>query len=78
MSGPMPAVSTATFGAPIRKATLADDGGLIRRALSTLATWHARSRERAALAAMDARTLRDLGLARADIVREVEKPFWRA
>lgn len=78
MSGPMPAVSTATFGAPIRKATLADVGGLVRRALSVLATWHARSRERDMLAVMDARQLSDMGITRADIVHEVEKPFWRA
>jgi len=74
----MPAVNTANFGAPIRKATLADAGSVLRRALFLLASWHARSRERAALAAMDAHAMRDIGITRADVAVEVEKPFWRA
>jgi uncharacterized protein YjiS (DUF1127 family) len=36
-----------------------------------------RARTRRALARLDDRLLRDIGLSRADIEREIEKPFWR-
>jgi uncharacterized protein YjiS (DUF1127 family) len=43
-----------------------------------LAEWRRRSRERAALARLDMRDLRDIGLTPADAAREINKPFWRA
>jgi uncharacterized protein YjiS (DUF1127 family) len=39
--------------------------------------WVARSRERHALARLDARLLRDIGLNRAAAAKEAAKPFWR-
>jgi uncharacterized protein YjiS (DUF1127 family) len=36
-----------------------------------------RARSRAELAALDERTLRDIGLTRADVWAELDKPFWR-
>jgi uncharacterized protein YjiS (DUF1127 family) len=39
--------------------------------------WRARIRERRALAAMDERLLRDIGVNRLDAVRECAKPFWQ-
>jgi uncharacterized protein YjiS (DUF1127 family) len=36
-----------------------------------------RSRQRRALSGLHDAMLRDLGLSRADVAREVEKPFWR-
>ena len=36
-----------------------------------------RARQRRALSSLSDKMLRDIGLARADIVREVAKPFWR-
>jgi uncharacterized protein YjiS (DUF1127 family) len=36
-----------------------------------------RSRQRRALSGLNDAMLRDLGLSRADVAREVEKPFWR-
>jgi uncharacterized protein YjiS (DUF1127 family) len=52
------------------------DGGLawIRSAVST---WRNRARERQALAAMDDRTLRDLGLTRCEIAAEIGRWRWR-
>jgi len=55
-------------------------------ALSALlrAMWHwargcaARRRQRHFLALLDERGMRDIGLTRSDVMREVEKPFWRA
>ncbi len=44
----------------------------------TLVLWQDRARQRAHLASLDHRMLRDIGLSRADVVREASKPFWRA
>lgn len=43
-----------------------------------LATWRRRAKERRELSALDARTLRDLGLSASDVNFEVNKPFWRS
>ncbi|MGH6961874.1 MAG: DUF1127 domain-containing protein [Dongiaceae bacterium] len=55
-------------------------GGFIER-LAAAFGWaviaHERSRQRRALAAMDDHLLKDIGLARADILQESAKPFWR-
>lgn len=42
-----------------------------------LHTWRQRARERDELAALDARTLRDLGVAPSYVEFEINKPFWR-
>jgi uncharacterized protein YjiS (DUF1127 family) len=44
---------------------------------STLREWRRRARERAELAALDDRTLKDIGLTRADAEFLANKPFWR-
>ncbi len=43
----------------------------------TLQSWHDRARDRRMLAELDDRLLSDIGLSRADVWREVNKPFWR-
>jgi uncharacterized protein YjiS (DUF1127 family) len=48
-----------------------------RAVLDTLRLWRARSRERRAFAIVDERDLRDLGMSRWDVERELSKPFWR-
>ena len=53
----------------------------LRRALSALAA-HAeacvsRARQRRALADLDDRLLRDIGLTAYDVTHEADKPFWR-
>jgi uncharacterized protein YjiS (DUF1127 family) len=45
--------------------------------IERLLLWHETSRQRKHLAMMDDRLLRDIGLTRADVARETEKPFWR-
>jgi uncharacterized protein YjiS (DUF1127 family) len=40
-------------------------------------TWRRRLRERQAFARLDYRELRDIGLSRWDVERELAKPFWR-
>jgi uncharacterized protein YjiS (DUF1127 family) len=46
--------------------------------VSTLKLWRRRARERTELARMSAAELRDLGLSRAAVAYEANKPFWRA
>lgn len=49
-----------------------------RRLLSALRTMRHRARDRAALARLDERMLRDIGIRREDALREADKPCWRA
>ena len=49
----------------------------LRRAVATLRLWRTRHRNRRELAALDARTLRDIGLTRGDAEFLINKPFWR-
>jgi uncharacterized protein YjiS (DUF1127 family) len=42
-----------------------------------IGTWRRRIRERQAFARLDYRELRDIGLSRWDVERELAKPFWR-
>lgn len=43
----------------------------------TLALWHERARERRALAELPAELLKDIGVSRAEAMREAQKPFWK-
>ena len=45
--------------------------------VDTIVAWQRRSRDRALLKELDAYELRDIGLTRADVLVEVDKPFWR-
>jgi uncharacterized protein YjiS (DUF1127 family) len=49
----------------------------LRRSLALLSVWRKRLRDRRALALMDERSLRDLGLTRHDAFWEARKPIWR-
>jgi uncharacterized protein YjiS (DUF1127 family) len=51
---------------------------LLRSILARLAEWRRRSEQRATLAGMNNRMLKDVGISRADAVREASKPFWQA
>lgn len=48
-----------------------------RRAIDLLRAWRQRRDSRIALARFDERMLRDIGITRADALREANKPFWR-
>jgi uncharacterized protein YjiS (DUF1127 family) len=50
---------------------------VLSRVLATLREWRRRSRSRAELATLDDRMLRDIGVTRVEIWREIDKPFWR-
>ncbi len=51
--------------------------GLFGRLLQVLLTWQERAHQRHALALLGNRDLNDLGLSRADVAYETDKPFWR-
>jgi len=52
--------------------------GVIGRLVATgFAIWAKRARSRRELAQLDEYALSDIGLTRADILREMSKPFWR-
>jgi uncharacterized protein YjiS (DUF1127 family) len=51
--------------------------GIVMRLIERLAVWHERSRQRYHLATLDDHILKDIGLSRADVTREIDKPFWR-
>ena len=44
--------------------------------VTTLHVWQGRARQRRELQQLDDRMLKDIGLTRADVEREVNKPFW--
>jgi uncharacterized protein YjiS (DUF1127 family) len=48
-----------------------------RSLFGLLVIWQKRSRQRFELATLDERTLKDLGISRAERDWEVAKPFWR-
>lgn len=47
------------------------------RLFDLLLAWQARADDRRHLAELDSRTLADIGLTRADALKEASKPFWR-
>ena len=49
----------------------------LRSWLRTFGLWCARSRQRRALADLDDRLLKDIGVSRSAAAREAAKPFWR-
>jgi len=51
--------------------------GMLVRLADNLAVGRERRRQRNALARLDHRMLRDIGLTAADVEGEVSKPFWR-
>jgi uncharacterized protein YjiS (DUF1127 family) len=52
--------------------------GFLARLGDTLHVWHDRWEQRQELAQWTDRELHDVGLSWSDVVREAEKPFWRA
>lgn len=53
-------------------------GRSFRSILNRLARWRERYEQRTHLASMNERMLKDVGISRADAVREARKPFWQA
>ncbi|MCW5729577.1 MAG: DUF1127 domain-containing protein [Alphaproteobacteria bacterium] len=51
--------------------------GLLVRFFDRLLAWQDRARERAALASLDERMLKDIGLSRSEAEREAARTGWR-
>lgn len=51
--------------------------GLLARIFERLLLWQERAAQRHALAGLDDRMLKDVGLTRAQALHEAGKPFWR-
>ncbi len=49
----------------------------VRRLLRLPAVWYARASARRALASLDERALKDIGVSKVDVTYEASKPFWR-
>jgi uncharacterized protein YjiS (DUF1127 family) len=60
------------------RAVAAGWGQMVHAVAATLVVWRERARQRRALAAMDDRMLRDIGISRFRVTQESGKPFWRA
>ena len=45
--------------------------------LKTLKFWFERAHQRRQLGKLDDRMLKDIGISRLDVIREIAKPFWR-
>jgi uncharacterized protein YjiS (DUF1127 family) len=56
---------------------MARAGAAVDTVARTLQLWRTRVRERHTFSLVDERDLRDLGLARYDVQRELAKPFWK-
>ncbi|MDP6389375.1 MAG: DUF1127 domain-containing protein [Alphaproteobacteria bacterium] len=52
-------------------------GTTVAGIVQTLENWAERARQRRALAGLDDHMLKDIGLNRATMAAEAEKPFWR-
>jgi uncharacterized protein YjiS (DUF1127 family) len=58
--------------------SVAAAASLPARIFSLLLAWQERAEQRRTLRQLDDRMLRDIGLSRADVAREADKPVWRA
>lgn len=73
-SGPLEGFATWLSGGILRVARFGDR--VTVAGLESLLTWRERARQRKALAGLNDRMRRDIGLSGADIHRESTKPFW--
>jgi len=62
----------------LRIGFIAPKTGIFAQLGETLRLWRKRKLERRELARWSERDLHDVGLSWSDVVREAEKPFWRA
>jgi uncharacterized protein YjiS (DUF1127 family) len=51
---------------------------VLMTSLEKFFAWWTHSRQRSLLSNLDERTLRDIGMSKADVYREALKPFWRS
>ena len=59
------------------RAAAASAAAIAKRVVDTSLAWRRRAIERGRLAALDERLLKDIGINRLDVLREVSKPVWQ-
>lgn len=74
----MAACATKCHGIPSRAISARGLRSALVRLGERLARWHERRRQREELAAMPDYLLKDMGVTREDLYREIRKPFWQA
>lgn len=74
----MAQVRTAALGRAARGSRPVAPGARLARIVDAVLAWQQREFDRAAMASMSDHQLRDVGLTRAEVLRECAKPFWRA
>ncbi len=72
--GPLEAAAARISAGLVHAARLTDRG--LARLFDLIFEWRARSAERDLMRSLDDRMLRDVGLTRVDIERELSRPFW--
>jgi uncharacterized protein YjiS (DUF1127 family) len=75
-SGPLEGFATWLSAGILRGARFGDRLAVV--GLTSVLAWRERTRQRKALAGLNDRMRRDIGLSAADIHRESNKPFWLA
>ena len=73
MSTHINTLETGSHDHRARKVRVSGAGHLLR----TIALWQERARQRRALAELSDHHLKDIGISRADAMREAGKSFWR-
>jgi uncharacterized protein YjiS (DUF1127 family) len=53
-------------------------GTALGASLLAVVVWQERARDRTRLEGLDDAALKDMGITRADVSREIDKPVWRA
>ena len=71
--GRVPRTTPQAVGRRVAGPSLRPVLSLVRKMLQQ---WRRRRRERAELARLDDRMLRDIGITRGDVWQEINKPFW--
>ena len=72
--GPLEAAAARISAGLVHAARLTDRG--LIRLFDLMFEWRARAAERDLMRSLDDRMLRDVGLTRVDIERELSKPYW--
>jgi len=72
----VPAQRGSTFRSAVSRGSAAIAGHMTA-VLRLVRQWRQRARDRTALARLDSRMLRDIGLTPGDVMREINRPFWR-
>jgi len=75
-AGPAPRAERTGFAVAAHRA-VHRAGVLLMAGVEILQVWRERALQRAQLESLDDRMLADIGVGRAEVTREADKPFWK-